>query len=70
MDDLENTIGKYVLYRTMLSYQEPERRVFLAMPFDAAKIFEEPFGQMLLESNVVRVIVFDPLEEVLIKWIP
>ena len=54
----------------MLSYQEPERRVFLAMPFDAAKIFEEPFGQMLLESNVVRVIVFDPLEEVLIKWIP
>jgi len=70
VDDLENAIGKFVLYRTMMSYQEPDRRVFLAMPFDAAKIFEEPFGQMLLESNVVRVIVFDPSEEAVIKWIP
>jgi hypothetical protein len=70
MDDLENAIGKCVLYRTTLSYEEPDRRVFLAMPFDAAKIFEEPFGLQLIESNVLRVIVFDPSEEEIVKWIP
>jgi hypothetical protein len=70
MDDLENALGKYVLYRTLLSYEEPDRRVFLAMPFDAAKIFEETFGLQLLESNVVRVIVFDPTLEEIVKWLP
>lgn len=60
LDDLENALGQYVLYRTMLTYQDPDRRVYLAMPFDAGKIFEELFGQILI----------DPLEEVIIKWIP
>jgi|ERR1043165_6872347 hypothetical protein len=70
LDDLENAIGKFVLYRTIMSYEEPDRRVFLAIPFDAAKVFEEPFGQQRLESNVVRAIIFDPSEEVIVKWIP
>jgi len=70
LDDLEKALGQYVLYRAVLSKQEPERRVFLAMPFDVAKMFEEPFGQLLLETNLVRVISFDPLKEVIVQWIP
>jgi hypothetical protein len=70
MDDLEKAIGQFILYRTVLSKREPERRLFLAIPFDIAKIFEEPLGQLLLESNLVRVISFDPAAEEIIKWIP
>ena len=70
MHDLEKALGQFVLYRAVLSKREPDRRLFLAMPFDVAKVFEEPLGQLLLETNLVRVISFDPVEEVIVKWIP
>jgi len=70
MEDLEKALGQFVLYRSVLSYRDPERRLFLAIPFDVAKIFEEPLGQMLLENNLVRVISFDPQIEEIVKWIP
>jgi len=70
MTDLERALGQFVLYRAVLARREPDRELLLAIPFDVAEIFKEPLGQLLVESNLVRAVVFDPVEEVITRWIP
>ncbi len=70
MTDLERALGQFVLYRAVLARREPDRELLLAIPFDVAAIFKEPLGQLLVESNLVRAIIFDPVEEVITRWIP
>ncbi len=69
--DLENAIGQFVVYRSVLARREPDRDLYLAVPEEILQdIFEEPLGKLLLEDNLAQVIGFDPNEEVIIKWIP
>ncbi|MCI0639233.1 MAG: hypothetical protein L0Y72_21310 [Gemmataceae bacterium] len=70
LDDLEKALGQFTLYRTVLSRIEPDREMILALPYDVAVIFDEPLGRLLLESNLVRAFSFDPIEEVIVRWIP
>jgi hypothetical protein len=71
IDDLEKAIGQYVVYRAVLTEREPNRVLYLAVPQDVLwDIFEEPLGQLLLKDNLTRVIGFDPLAEVIVKWLP
>jgi hypothetical protein len=42
----------------------------LAVPYDVAVLFDEPLGQLLLEDNIVRAFSFDPVKEVIVRWIP
>jgi hypothetical protein len=45
--------------------------LYLAVPVDARYgIFEETVGQVVVESQGIRFIVFDPLGEELVKWTP
>jgi hypothetical protein len=34
-----------------------------------ADVFQEPIGEILLENQRVRLIVFDPQKEVIVRWI-
>jgi hypothetical protein len=71
VDDLENALGQYVLYRAVLAEREPQRRLYLAVPRDALRdIFEKPLGQLLLKTERVQVVGFDPDAEVIVEWIP
>ncbi len=71
VNDLENAIGQFVVYRSVLARREPDRDLYLAVPEEILRdIFEEPLGQVLLEDNLAQVIGFDPKEEVIVKWIP
>jgi hypothetical protein len=45
--------------------------LYVAMPkmmLDA--IFGEPLGQLLIQNQRLRVILFDPIQEVIVQWIP
>jgi hypothetical protein len=33
-------------------------------------VFEEPIGQILIENQRVRLLIFDPESEEITKWIP
>jgi hypothetical protein len=70
LDDLEKALGQFILYRTVLGRLEPDREMLLAVPYDVAVIFDEPLGRLLLESNLVRAFSFDPVQEVMVQWIP
>ena len=70
VNDLENAIGQYRLYFSVLDKQESNRTLYLAIPNLAyVGIFSEPIGQLMLETQSIRLIVFDDLEEEIIKWI-
>lgn len=71
LHDLEEALGQFVLYHDVLTELEPQRALYLAVPFKTfADLFEEPLGQLLLKNNRAQLIVFDPREEVIVKWIP
>ena len=71
MADLEQALGQFVLYRSLMSRIDPDRVLFLAVS-DVAMldIFDEPVGKALLEDGLAKLIVFDPVREEIIQWIP
>ena len=71
VDDLKNAVGQYILYHDILSRVEPDRILSLAIrEVVFMEIFEEPIGSILLENERIRLIVFNPETEEVVKWIP
>jgi hypothetical protein len=69
--DLEQALGQYTLYYDLLAEAEPERCLYLAVPRNVLEdVFEGPVGQLLLQKQRLRLIVFDPQQEALFRWIP
>lgn len=68
--DLENALGQYVLHHDILEEVSPERVLYLAIR-DAIfqDLFEEPIGKLLLNKRRVKLIVFDPDKEEILRWI-
>lgn len=70
IDDLEKALGQYVLYQDILAELEPERVLYLAVPSNVSEdLFEEPIGKLLLKNRRLKLISFDPKQEVIKQWI-
>ncbi|MGH7929986.1 MAG: element excision factor XisH family protein [Candidatus Binatia bacterium] len=70
INDLENALGQYVLYRSLLSRREPERAIYLAIPLSTYEsLFSTPLGQVAIEDHGLKLIVFDPAQEEIRQWI-
>lgn len=70
VNEIENTIGQYVVYRSVLTRIEPDRTLYLAVHKEVfIDIFEEPLGSILIEDYRISLIVFDFQSEEIIKWI-
>jgi len=69
--DLEQALGQYILYHDVLAETEPDRILYLAVRKTVFEdIFEEPIGRILLKNSRIRLTVFDPKKEKIIRWIP
>jgi hypothetical protein len=44
--------------------------MFFAVPKSIAKMFDEPLGHLLMEDYDLRVIVFHPKKQEIIRWLP
>jgi hypothetical protein len=70
VEDLKNALGQFILYHDIMLRLEPDRTLYLAVRESTyADIFEEPIGEILLENQRVKLIVFDPQREVILKWV-
>jgi hypothetical protein len=70
VDDLQDAIGQYDMYRELLADSEPDRTLYLAVPKSAyTGIFSEELGQLMVERLRLRLIVFEVKTERIIKWI-
>lgn len=70
--DLEQALGQYTLYYDILGRTEPERELYLAIPLSAyLELFEgDQFAQILLENNRLKLLVFNPQTQEIVKWVP
>lgn len=69
--DLKNAVGTHILYHDILAQLEPDRILYLAIREKVyLSLFEEPIGRILLDNHRLRLIVFDPNQEVIVRWIP
>jgi hypothetical protein len=67
---LQQALGQYRLYRFVLTREEPDRLCYLAMPNDAYEsLFQYADVLALIPSEDLRLLVFDPTEEVIVQWI-
>lgn len=68
--DLQNAVGQYQLYRSIMARTHPERALYLAI---SAEVFDNLFvddvGELVMNDYAFSLIVFDERQEVLVKWI-
>ncbi len=70
LHDLEQAVGQYDIYNTILSATEPDRQVYLAVPLRVYEnVLMDKLGQLLINSLKLRLIAFDEEEERIVKWI-
>jgi hypothetical protein len=68
--ELERAFGQYLIHRFVLQRKEPDRRLYLALPVDAYEsLFSEEDERDLAKGYDVKLILFDPENEVIIEWI-
>jgi hypothetical protein len=61
-------LGQYINYRVALNLLHPEHLLYLAVPEDVFQtFFQRKFVQMVLEQYAVRVLVYDPTTEVIVR---
>jgi hypothetical protein len=69
--ELVISLGQYHLYRDLLVEIEPDRVLYLAVPtyvYDG--IFQEPLGQLMVQREQLRLLIFDEIQERIRQWIP
>ncbi|MEA5533973.1 XisH family protein [Crocosphaera sp. XPORK-15E] len=68
--ELEKALGQYILYRDILEEKEPERLLYLAIRKDTSEdIFAEPIGQLIVQKNKLKLLIFDENQEIILTWI-
>jgi hypothetical protein len=67
--DLQQATGQFVMYRTILDEQQPDRTLYLAVTEDAYNGFlSEPLGVSVTAHAGLRWIVFDPTQRRIVRW--
>lgn len=67
--DFHLALGQFLNYRLALQMSEVDRLLYLAVPLDTFEsFFQERFTQEAIKLYKVNLIVYDPIQEVIIEW--
>ncbi len=67
---LEEAVGQYDIYRAILAETEPERHLYLAVPYPVFEgLLSERFGQFIVTRLQLRLVVFDEQQRRIVQWI-
>ncbi len=70
LTELEKAVGQFIIYRLAMRRQEPERELFLAVQEKIYnKLFINPDVIELIESENIKIVVFDDAKQELVRWI-
>jgi hypothetical protein len=60
-----------VLYREILARTDAQRHLYLAVSVNIHEtLFLEPIGQLMIDTQSLRLIVFDSMIGKITRWIP
>ncbi len=70
ISEFHTAVGQFINYRSILSEEQPERLLYLAIPIDTYEsFFQLPFTQKIIQQYQINLIVYESEEEVIVKWI-
>jgi hypothetical protein len=63
-------LGQYIIYSNILEELQPDCSLYLAIrQATYRQVFTEPIRQMVVQKNHIKLIVFNPKQEVITQWI-
>ncbi|MBE9138905.1 XisH family protein [Nodosilinea sp. LEGE 07088] len=69
MEAFRDAIGQYAIYRAVMRRTYPEYTLYLAVnDFVFKSLFEEPIGQLMIQDEELKLIVFDADKEIIVQW--
>lgn len=67
--DLEQAIGQYVFYRSLLSRFDAERKLYLAVPQPVMLgVLDEAIARPVLEDQAIAILAFDAERGQIVQW--
>ncbi len=70
LSDFHTALGQFLNYRLVLEESEPERILYLAVPISAYEVFfQRKLPQTAIKKYKIKLIVYQPNDEVIIQWI-
>ena len=68
--EFHTALGQYLNYRVVLKLKEPERILYLAVPLEIYEsFFPRQLPQLSLQEYQLKLIVFDPIAQEIVRWI-
>ncbi|MFL5802395.1 MAG: XisH family protein [Roseiflexaceae bacterium] len=69
VSDFHTALGQFLNYRLILEELEPERELYLAVPFDTyATFFSQAFPQLAVQRHQIKLIVYNAAQEEITLW--
>jgi len=69
ISEFHTAVGQFINYRVALEEQQPERILYLAIPKGVHRqFFFLPFVQTIIQRFQIILIIYDPIEEVILAW--
>lgn len=70
ISEFHTALGQFINYRFVLSQEQPERILYLAVPLDTYNtFFKLPFTQGIIQENKLRLLIYDVQKEEIFQWI-
>lgn len=69
VSDFHTALGQFLNYQIALEENKSERLLYLAVPIDAYEtFFQSRLAQIAVQRHKLKLLVYDPIMEVLVKW--
>jgi XisH protein len=69
-NDLELAIGQYIIYRNILQAKQLDFQIYLAVTTGVYQSkFQKKLAKLIVQTNQVKLLVFDPERKVVEQWI-
>ena len=68
--DFYSALGQFLSYRLAIEANEPSRTLYLAVPLDVYQtFFQLEFTQTAVQRYQILLVIYNPVNEVIMKWI-
>jgi len=70
VNKFHEAIGQFLNYAVGLEEKEPERLLYMAVPESTfEKFFQFPVIKKTMERYSIRIIIYNPKQQIIVKWI-
>ncbi|MGI2906602.1 XisH family protein [Tolypothrix sp. VBCCA 56010] len=70
LTEFHTALGQFLNYRAVLQVKQPHRKLYLAVSVDIYQsFFRRDLPQLSIQLYELKIIIFDPVAEVIVQWI-